>query len=75
MHSDDWCNKQIKEWLENTGYDVSSYVIIDDEMFDIKDLHEGHMVQTSFNDGINPGAVKMAIEILAKEDNPYGDVL
>ena len=67
--------KEIKEWLENTGYDVSSYVIIDDEMFDIKDLHEGHMVQTYFNDGINPSAVKIAVEILAKEDNPYGDVL
>lgn len=44
-------------------------------MFDIWELHEGHMVQTSFNDGIKPGAVKMAIDILAKEDNPYGDVL
>ena len=67
--------EEIKEWLESTDYDVYSYVIIDDDMFDIRDLHEGHMVQTSFNDGINPGAVKMAIEILAKEDNPYGDVL
>ena len=67
--------EEIKEWLESTGYDVYSYVIIDDEMFDIKDLHEGHMVQTSFNDGIQPGAVKVAIEILAKEDNPYGDAV
>lgn len=75
IHSDSHRGKEIKEWLENTDYDVSSYVIIDDEMFDIKDLHKGHMVQTYFNDGINPSAVKMAIEILAKEDNPYGDVL
>ena len=67
--------EEIKEWLESTGYDVYSYVIIDDDMFDIRDLHEGHMVQTSFNDGIKPGAVKMAIEILAKEDNPYGDAV
>ena len=67
--------EEIKEWLENTGYDVYSYVIIDDDMFDIRDLHEGHMVQTSFNEGIKPGAVKMAIEILAKEDNPYGDAV
>ena len=65
----------IKEWLESTGYDVYSYVIIDDDMFDIRDLHEGHMVQTSFNEGIKPSAVKMAIEILAKEDNPYGDAV
>ena len=67
--------EEIKEWLENTGYDVYSYVIIDDDMFDIRDLHEGHMVQTSFNEGIKPGAVKMAIEIPAKEDNPYGDAV
>ena len=67
--------EEIKEWLESTGYDVYSYVIIDDDMFDIRNLHEGHMVQTSFNEGIKPGAVKMAIEILAKEDNPYGDAV
>ena len=67
--------EEIKEWLENTGYDVSSYVIIDDEMFDIWELHEGHMVKTSFDSGIKSGAVKMAIDILAKEDNPYGDTM
>ena len=75
IRSDSHRGREIKEWLESTDYNVRSYVIIDDEMFDIKDLHEGHMVQTSFNDGINPYAVKMAIEILAKEDNPYGDAV
>ena len=65
--------EEIKEWLESTGYDVESYVIIDDEMFDIWDLHEGHMVQTSFDSGIKPGAVKMAIEILSKQHNLYND--
>lgn len=70
-HKDSNRGREIKEWLESTEYDVESYVIIDDEMFDIRDLHEGHMVQTSFNDGIKPGAVKMAIKILEKEDNPY----
>lgn len=75
IRSDSHRGREIKEWLESTDYNVRSYVIIDDEIFDIKDLHEGHIVQTSFNDGINPYAVKMAIEILAKEDNPYGDVL
>ena len=43
--------EEIKKWLEDTGYDVESYVVIDDEMFDIWDLHEGHMVQTSFDYG------------------------
>ena len=75
IRSDSHHGKEIKEWLENTDYNIRSYVIISDEMFDIKNLHEGHIVQTSFNNGINPGAVKMAIEILAKEDNPYGNVL
>ena len=65
--------EEIKEWLENTDYDVESYVIIDDEMFDIWDLHEGHMVQTSAMTGIKPGAVKMAIEILSKQHNLYND--
>ena len=64
--------EEIKEWLESTGYDVESYVIIDDEMFDIWDLHDGHMVQTSAITGIKPGAVKMAIDILKKEHNLYG---
>ena len=65
--------EEIKEWLESTEYDVESYVIIDDEMFDIWDLHDGHMVQTSFDSGIKPGAVKMAIEILSKQHNAYND--
>lgn len=65
--------EEIKEWLESTEYDIESYVIIDDEMFDIWDLHEGHMVQTSFDSGIKPGAVKMAIEILSKQHNLYND--
>ena len=67
--------EEIKEWLENTNYDVESYVVIDDEMFDIWDLHEGHTVQTSFDHGIKACAVKKAIQILKKEDNPYGDAL
>lgn len=65
--------EEIKEWLTSTEYDVESYVIIDDEMFDIWDLHDGHMVQTSYIDGIKPGAVKMAIEILEKPHNEYND--
>ena len=65
--------EEIKEWLESTEYDVESYVVIDDEMFDIWDLHDGHMVQTSAMTGIKHGAVKMAIEILSKQHNAYND--
>ena len=66
--------EEIKEWLESTDYDVESYVIIDDEMFDIWELHEGHMVRTSFDHGIKAGAVKMAIDILKKEGDSCGDM-
>ena len=62
---------EIKMWLESVEYDVESYVIIDDEMYDIWELHEGHMVKTSFVDGIQPGAVEMAIKILSKKHNIY----
>lgn len=37
-------------------------------------IEKDEMVQTSFNDGIKPGAIKMAIDILTKEDNPYGEM-
>lgn len=59
--------EEIKEWLESTDYDVESYVVIDDEMYDIWELHEGHLVQTSYDDGIKPEAVDKAIRILKKE--------
>jgi hypothetical protein len=59
--------KEIKEWLESTDYDVESYVVIDDEMYDIWELHEGHLVQTSYGEGIKPEAVDKAIKILKKE--------
>ena len=59
--------EEIKEWLESTDYDVESYVVIDDEMYDIWELHEGHLVQTSYDDGIKPEAVDKAIKILEKE--------
>ena len=57
---------EIKMWLEGAKgkYEVESYVVIDDEMYDIWELHEGHMVKTSYADGIQPGAVEMAIKIL-----------
>lgn len=74
-HKDSNRGREIREWLESTDYDIISYVIIDDEIFDIRDLHKGHMVKTSFNDGITKGGVDMAIKILSKEDNPYGEVL
>lgn len=72
-HKDSNRGREIKEWLESTDYDITSYVIIDDEIFDIRDLHKGHMVKTSFNDGITKRGVDMAIEILSKQHNLYND--
>ena len=72
-HKDSNRGREIKEWLESTDYDITSYVIIDDEIFDIRDLHKGHMVKTSFNDGIAKRGVDMAIEILSKQHNLYND--
>jgi hypothetical protein len=42
-------------------------------MFDIRDMHKGHMVKTSFGYGIQPGAVEMAIKILNKNDKKQGE--
>lgn len=71
LHKDRNRGREIQDWLENTSYDVTSYVIIDDEMYDIRDLHKGHMVKTSYGYGIEPKAVDLAIEILRKEHNSY----
>ena len=72
LHKDRHRGEEIKSWLESTEYKVESYVVIDDCMYDIWELHEGHMLKTSYDYGIQPGAVKMAIDILEKEHNLYG---
>lgn len=38
---------EIKDWLDNTNYDVKSFVILDDEDFDIKEFFPNHLVKTS----------------------------
>lgn len=55
---------EIEEWLRKTEYDIESYVVIDDCMYDIWELHRGHMVKTAYEHGIKEGAVHMAIKIL-----------
>lgn len=66
---------EIQMWLDSAGeeWDVDSYVVIDDDMFDIRDMHKGHMVKTSFGCGLQPGAVEMAIKILNKNNKKQGE--
>lgn len=59
--------KEIEEWLENTKHKIYSYVVIDDEIFDIRNFHKGHIVKTSFDTGITLHNANMAIKILNKE--------
>lgn len=69
LHKNRHRGTEIQMWLDSAGeeWDVESYVVIDDDMYDIRDMHKGHMVKTSFSYGLQPGAVKMAIDILNKE--------
>ena len=64
---------EIQQWLDDTEYDVETYCIIDDNMYEIHDMHKGHLVKTAYADGIKPGAVKIAIEILNKIDKNQGE--
>ena len=52
---------------------METYCVIDDNMYDIRDMHKGHLVQTSYGYGIQPGAVKIAIDILNKNDKKQGE--
>lgn len=60
-------------WLDKWEDEIDAYVVIDDDMFDIRDMHKGHMVKTSFGYGIQSGAVEMAIKILNKNDEKQGE--
>lgn len=39
--------KEIKQWLDNTNEIIESFVILDDEEFDIKDYFPNNLVKTS----------------------------
>ena len=60
---------EIKEWLEATEHKVTSYVVIDDCMYDIQELHEGHTVKTFFDDGLMLHDVEEAIKVLNQKDD------
>lgn len=56
---------EIKEWLSRNK-DVSSFVILDDEVYDMEEyVASGKVVQTSFRgSGLTPEHAEMAIRIL-----------
>ena len=57
--------EEIKHWLDNNkDFEVSSFVIIDDDIFDIKEYFPNNIVETNFKDGFTDAHLKLAKEIL-----------
>jgi hypothetical protein len=57
--------EEIKFWLEKEKtFEVESYVVIDDDSFDIKDVHPNNFVNTEFKDGFNSKHLEEARKIL-----------
>jgi hypothetical protein len=66
LHKDRHRGREIQEWLDNCNEEVEAYVVVDDNMWDIRELHKHHMVKTSYGYGLLPTGVEMAIQILNK---------
>lgn len=54
---------EIKEWLDNHN-DIESFVILDDEVFDIKEHFPNNFVQTSMKVGLQKEGAEKCIAIL-----------
>ena len=54
---------EIKEWLDNHN-DIESFVILDDEVSDIKEYFPNNFVQTSMKIGLQKEDVEKCIHIL-----------
>ena len=61
--------KEIHAWLSDKWSSIKSFVILDDEVFDIKQLFENNMVQTSMVLGLTEDFTNKAIEILQKTND------
>ena len=73
LHKDRHRGREIQEWLDNCNEEVETYVVIDDDMWDIRELHKHHMVKTSYGYGLLPIGAEMAIQILNKNDKKQGE--
>ena len=67
-HKDSWRGREIQEWIDTTTEKIDGYVVIDDDIYDIAKEHKGHLLTTSWKHGLKPNAVKIAIDILNKEN-------
>lgn len=61
--------EEIKYWSDSTAtdnknFEVSSFVIIDDDIFDIKKHFPNNIVETNFKDGFTNEHLKLAKDIL-----------
>lgn len=66
-HQDDWRGREILDWLSQCKEPVEGYVVIDDDVFDIITECRGHVLITSPAKGLQPNAVKWAIQMLNKK--------
>jgi len=57
---------EIQTWLDKWEDEIDAYVVIDDSMYDIWEMHEGHLIETSFGYGIQDEHVRQAIKILGE---------
>lgn len=73
LHKNRHRGTEIQMWLDRWEDEIDAYCVIDDDMFDIRDMHKGHLVQTSYDHGIQQGAVDMAIKILNKNDEKQSE--
>lgn len=53
---------EIRDWMQ--GIDIDSFVIIDDDSFDMLMGHASNFVHTTFDDGLMDHHVPIAIDIL-----------
>lgn len=57
---------EIQAWLDFHP-DVTNYVILDDDVFDMLPCQEGHIIETSWESGIGEEDVETAIKILSEK--------
>jgi len=58
---------EIREWMAAGGQRARSFVILDDEVTDIKSIFPGRFVHTSMVGGFQESDIQKAIDILDKE--------
>jgi len=59
---------QIQYWIDNTKHNVEKYVVIEDEIFDVKDIiPKENIVEVNMNDGLSHQNYLDCIKILKGE--------